>query len=312
MALDVLRKAEPWSWLNDKPDSRDDVAAALGCLAESAVNGGPAGDLFDLDQAPALLSVVVAEVQRDGASVHELAALPWLARVAQQAAEDPDLDDWDDSLAQSLVAAVKEAREGAPRGEEGPWETVLQSQVLKADAEQSLAALTAARACDIDVKSALHQRVVEVGDDAAWSLGALCLDWPEILRAVSDAGVDRLQGRRMREGELCSLSSQAGCQSCGSGPGAPDDELMVPQALEQKLVPVLQAATAAPLDHEPLLVESIAAPSITLRFYGLNALLQAEPDALGDETWEVIEALKGDSHPQVQQLVIALMERKTA
>ena len=116
----------------------------------------------------------------------------------------------------------------------------------------------------------------------------------------------------MREGELCSLSSQAGCQSCGSGPGAPDDELMVPQALEQKLVPVLQAATAAPLDHEALLVESIAAPSITLRFYGLNALLQAEPNALGDETWEVIEALKGDSHPQVQQLVIALMERKTA
>ena len=84
---------------------------------------------------------------------------------------------------------------------------------------------------------------------------------------------------------------------------------MVPQALEQKLVPVLQAATAAPLDHEALLVESIAAPSITLRFYGLNALLQAEPNALGDETWEVIEALKGDSHPQVQQLVIALMER---
>ncbi len=305
LALDALRASAPTGWLRNRPDSRDDVATALGCLAESAINGGPAGDLFDLEELPALVGLMCELIEDNGASTHELAALPWLLKANQDIEpEEPEDQELIDTLQSTLTSAMKRK----PRDHESPWQSLLPEQISQGDADDALAALTAARACDIEVKESLRARIADKGDPTAWSLGAMCLDWPEIVAAMSTAGVAALQSRRMREGELCSLSSQAGCQSCGSGPGAADDELMVPQALEEMLTPVLQVTLEAPIDHEDLLVECIAAPSITLRFYGLSALSRAEPESLQAQTWEIIEALKGDSHPQVQQLVLLLLE----
>ena len=289
------------------------VARVLAALVEAALTTGPAGDLLDVEDGAVCLRAFADATTARGATTAELALLLMSRQLCASPRIGPDdrAAGWDDALATALEAAILAVLSRPPRGADALWTAYLPERVGSAPAFAALEALRVARAVRIDVSFALAERLRAAPDDAGtWSVALAALDLPAVRDVALDAGVAALQSRRMREGELCSLASQAGCSSCGGPKGADDDELMVPKALEARLLPLLAACAAAPGAFATFVVECLAAPSIALRFNALAVLSHWPTEAIEAETWSVLDALRDDSVPQVRAAVLELLGRR--
>ncbi len=291
------------------------VALLLGALVEAALSTGPAGDVLDLESGAQTTQALAEALVRVGATPAELVTLRLARRLCDDGrigVEEEELG-WDDALSEALEAAEAAVLARPPRGSDAMWADALAHDVRQASAVAALAAWNAATVADVDATDALLGRIADAPEsDATWSVALTALEREAVVDALAPVGAACLQTRRVREGELCSLASQAGCQSCGGGDAADDDELMVPKALEARLLPLLGAVAARPGTHGDLVVECLAAPSIALRYNALAVLSRWQPEAIDAETWGVLDALTDDSVPQVQEAVTGLLERRPA
>lgn len=292
----------------------DAIGTIIAALCEAALGQGPAAEDFDVGACAATVRDWVALVVKAGGGPADLVALELAIEVClAEDLSDEDIDaGWDEDFEASLRAALARMLAQPPRAG-GTWLTRIVAGLHAESPEEALQALTAARIADLPVREPLLERVrAQPEDEGAWSLALQLLD-AQMLDVLAPLATAQLQQRRLNEGELCSPASQACCGSCGGGDkAAHDDDLMVPRALEARVLPLLGACAKTPGQHTELLEESLAAPSANLRFAAATVLGLWPAEAVPESSWPLLEALRDDSHPQVQGQVAVLLGRATA
>ncbi len=290
----------------------DAVGMIVAALCEAALGQGPAEEEFDVGGCAATVAAWSQTVAAAGAGPADLVALDLALQVclAEDLGEEEIEAGWDEDLEESLRAVLAKVLGHAPRGG-GTWHDRLIAGLNAEAPEVALQALIAARIADIPMQDAVLDRVRrQPEDEGAWSLALPLLD-ETLLDTLAPLVTEQLRHRRMNEDELCSPASQACCGSCGGGDkAAHDDDLMVPKALEARALPLLAFCAKTAGNHVDLVTECLDAPSPNLR-YGATAVLSHWPaTALPQELWTRLDALKEDSHPQVQANVAALLARR--
>jgi len=289
----------------------DAIGMIVAALCEAALGQGPAEEEFDVGGCAATVRAWSRIVAAAGAGPADLVALDLALQVcvAEDLGEEEIEAGWDEDLEEALRSVLAKALEHAPRGG-GTWHDRLVAGLNAEAPDVALQALIAARIADIPMQDAVLDRVREQPqDDGAWSLALQLLDF-KMLDVLAPLAGEQLRHRRTIEAGLCSPASQACCGSCGGGDKAQDDDLMVPKALEARVLPLLGLCTRTSGKHTDLLAECLEAPSPNLRFAATAVLSQWPQDALTAELWTRVEALKEDSHPQVQANVLDLLQRK--
>ncbi|MCO4761041.1 MAG: hypothetical protein KC502_06020 [Myxococcales bacterium] len=289
-------------------------SAMVGALVEAALTAGPAGDILDVDEGADVVRALAGCLQQHGATPAEMVVIRLAKRLCNH--DNLDVSDeergWTEALDETLAAAIAAVMAQAPRGSIArDWKEDLGQRVVSGQGPEAVMAWQAALLCEFDVTANLQQRIADApDDDGTWSVALMAIDRKVILDDLAPLSVAALQHRRMREGELCSPASQAGCDSCGSPDGAEDDELMVPKALEARVLPVLVHCALHPGEHADLLCETLAAPSVALRYNSLAVLQRWPISEIDAEIWEVVEALSQDSVPQVKEAVGLLLAER--
>ena len=289
----------------------DAIGTVIAALCEAALGQGPAAEDFDVGACASTVRDWVAVVVKAGGGPADLVALELAIEVClAEDLSDEDIDaGWDEDFDASLRAALAHLLAQPPRAA-GTWLARIVEGLHADSPEEALQALTAARIAELPVREPLVARVLDAPEDeGAWSLALQMLDAP-MLQVLAPLATAQLQQRRLNEAELCSPASQACCGSCGGGDkAAHDDDLMVPRALEARVLPLLGACAKTPGQHAELLGESLAAPSANLRFAAATVLGLWPAAAVPESAWPLLEALRDDSHPQVQGQVAVLLAR---
>lgn len=319
VAISVLEACDVRAQVTRAADRNDGkpIAAAsamIGALVEAALTAGPAGDILDVEDGAKVVRSLGRALARMGATPAEMVVIQLCKRLSthENLSEEDVARGWDETTTRALISANSSVLLGAPRGRgSADWVERLSHEITVGTGVQALTAWQAATLAAMDVRPALLERIAKrPNDDGTWSLALEVLDDDEVRDALIPIAVEELQQRRLREGELCSPASQIGCQSCGGPDSADDDELMVPKALEARLLPLVVACAGHPGSHADLVCECLAAPSIPVRFNTLAVLQHWPTDTIEASIWEVVEALAEDSVPQVRESVRALLERR--
>lgn len=288
---------------------RDAAGRVVVALCEAVLGQGPVGGALELDALAQLLSAWVETLDGQAAGPADLLGLRLILAVFA-ASEDDDAAvaaGWTEAFEERVDALLEQALARPPRGGDG-WTALLRQQLGAADPALALEALEAAAVAKIPMRQAVLERVrAQPDDECAWSLTLRLRHDAEVMAVLVPLAHQALSERKAQEEALCSPASQAGCSSCSGKPGASDDALMVPKALEARLQPLLAACAQLPGEHQGFIEDCLIAPSAALRAVAAAALQRWPQGTIGAPLWAAVEGLADDSHPQVQAQVRALL-----
>ena len=288
-------------------DSFARLGTLLSALAEATVTTGPAGTFVDVPGGGAKLQAWAEKLPDQGAKPADLVTLAMVRQLCEQAETDDELleagfgEELFDAI-EGLTSALLD--KGAA---DGQWTDVLPGMVRSAPLAEALVGLQAAAVADVPVRAALSERVKDnPADEPTWDLAVAAGLDASMLGVLAPVGAATLQMRRLGEDEFCSPASQVGCLKCGGGKAAADDELMVPRALRDRLLPVLASMHVVPGQHPDFLMECLAAPDPSLRYHALVAFGHWQPESVPDAVRQMVQELASDSMPVVQNQALEL------
>lgn len=288
---------------------RDASGRVVVALCEAVLGQGPADDGLEIEALAKLMSAWEETLDGQAAGPADVVALRLILAVFAALEDDPSAEQagWTEAFEDRADALLEQALALPPRGGQS-WLGLLRGQLLSADPALALEALEAAAVAQIPMRQAVLDRVLaQPEDELAWSLTQRLRHDEEVMAVLVPLAHQALQERKAQEDSLCSPASQAGCSSCSGKPGAADDALMVPKALEARLQPLLMACAQLPGLHQEFMEDCLIAPSAALRSVAAAALQRWPKGAIGDGLWQAAEALSDDSHPQVQAQIRALL-----
>ncbi len=290
---------------------RDAAARVVAALCEAILGQGPAEETIELDALATLVGSWAETLTDAAAAAPDVLALHQALQICAQTEEDPQAEQagWTEALEIALDGLLEQVLSRPPRRAE-TWAELLHAQLQSADPALALEALEAGAVAKIPMRKAVLDRVQrEPADEGAWSLTQRLRPDAEVLAVLVPLARAALGERFAKEESLCSPASQAGCSSCSGKPGADDEQLMVPKALEARLQPVVGAVAQFPGDYQDLLLDCLVAPSAALRTLAAAVVMRWPQGTASAELWQAAEALSDDSHPQVHAQVKALLAR---
>lgn len=290
---------------------RDAAARVVAALCEAFLGQGPADEAMELAELATLVRTWAETLENDPAGAPDLLALHQALQICAQTEEDAQAEEagWTEALEIALDALLEQVLTRPPRRAE-TWAELLHAQLQSADPALALEALEAGAVAKIPMRQAVLERVQrEPADEGAWSLTQRLRPDAEVLAVLVPLARAALGERWAKEESLCSPASQAGCSSCSGKPGADDESLMVPKALEARLQPVVGATAQFPGEYQDLLTDCLIAPSAALRTLAAAVVMRWPQGAASEELWQAVAALADDSHPQVHAQVKALLAR---
>ena len=284
------------------------IGEVLSALAEVTLTTGPAGTFLDVENGAKHLVAWSDSLARFGTRPQDLVTLAMAAQLCKQADEhDDDLDElgFGEQLLGHLQAIKAQVLEQG--GRDGAWAETLPMAIEQGGLGDALVALQAAAVAEIPIRASLEKRVAaNPSDEPTWDLALAAGVDASMLSLLAPVATATLQFRRLGEDELCSPASQVGCLKCGGEKAAEDEEMMVPRALRDRLLPLLATTQKMPGEHEEFLVECLAAPDPSLRYHALVALGNWQPTTLSEQVKDIVEQLADDSMPVVQNQALEL------
>lgn len=289
----------------------DAIGQQLSALCEVTLTTGPSGTALDVEQAPEHLTAWAAALARCGAKAGDLLGLAMARELCRRGEDDDELDahGFDEPRLAGFDAAIAHVLASGPRGGDTTWDAHLGAAVTGGTIDEAGMALQAAQLTQTSLREALNARILARPEEQeSWDLAAVGGYDAALIQALAPVAVRTLQFRRGAQDELCSPSSQAGCLKCGGAEPAPDDEMMIPKSLRDRLLPLIAALQTAPGEHGDLLQECLAAPDPNLRVYALAALVRWDEDVVPDPLHAQVEELTEDSMPAVREQALLVVE----